>query len=188
MSGLPGGISNDLPDTASPKEAVRRWLVLVLAGLGVLLVAFFLVSFSQSWSFSPGEELSGDTIEGIVVSAEESPYLPPDVERFGQRPDAVYVYVVVRELSSGGRLRARVERESLVSVLSSVSSGEEAVVLERLEARPGPGENLDVVRFALRGRSGETVPPGNYTVAVYRESGGDGAAERVGRRFFEIRG
>ena len=178
-----------LPDTASSKEVVRRWPVFVLAGLGVLALALLVVSLSRSWGFSQGEELNGDVLEGIVVSAEDGPYLPLDVERFGRRPEAVYVYVVMRRMPPGGRLEVRVERENVVSVLSRlISGGEEAVVLERLGVGPGPGQDLDVVRFALRERSGETVPPGNYTVSVYRESGGAGTEEPMGRKFFVVRG
>lgn len=188
MSGPLADPSGGLPDTASPKEAVRRWPVLAPAGLGVLVLALLAADLSRSWGFSPGEELSGGGLEGIVVSAEDGPYLPPDVERFGRGYQAIYVYVVVRRMPSGGRLEARVERESAASVLSRLIPGEEGVVLERLGVRTGPGEDLDVVRFALRERSGETVPPGNYTVGVYREPGGAGTAEPMGRKFFVVRG
>ncbi|MGI8858628.1 MAG: hypothetical protein ACR2HO_00495 [Rubrobacteraceae bacterium] len=182
------GPSNGLPDTASPKEALRRWPILVLAGLGALALTLLVVNLSRSWGFSPGEKLMGDDVEDVVVSAEESVYLPPDVERFGRRPGALYVYVVVRRMQSGERLEVRVEREGATSTLSRLLfAGEEALVLERLETRPGPGENLDVVRLSLGGRTEETVPSGNYTVSVYREGEG-GTAEPLGRKFFVVRG
>ena len=185
MSGPPAG----LPDTASRKRTLGRWPALALAGLGVLLAALLAADLVRAWGFSPGEELVGDDIEGIVVSAEESRYLPQDTKRFGRRPDALYVYVVVRRMQSGQRLEVRVGRDGAASVFSRYLSGEgDALVLERLETRPGPGENLDVVRLSLGGRSEGTVPPGNYTVSVYREPDGAGTAEPIGRKFFVVRG
>jgi hypothetical protein len=153
------------------------------------LISLLLVNLVRGWGFSPGQELNGGGVENIVVSAEESPYLPPDVERFGRRPGVVYVYVVVRRMPAGGPLRVRVERESVSSVLSSIfSGGEGEVSLEQLETRPGPGENLDVVRFVLRERSGGKVFPGIYTIRVYREPDRGGEIRPVARKFFEIRG
>ena len=63
-------------------------------------------------------------------------------------------------------------------------SGEETLALERLETRSGAGENPGVVRFAITEKSGDALPPGDYTVGVYRASGG----EPIARKYFVVRG
>jgi len=181
VSGLP----KNLPDTASWKEAPPRWPVVVLAGLVVLALILLTASLLRSWSFSPREEVRGGWMEGISVSPENSPYPPPDVDLFARRPGVVYVYVTVGKMPSGGRLEARVERASAASALSRLFSGGEGVVaLERMEGRPDSGENPGVFRFAIRERSGDALPPGDYTVGVYRDSG----REPVARKYFVVRG
>jgi len=181
VSGLP----ENLPDTASWKEAPARWPVIILAGLVTVAIMLLSASLLRSWSFSPGEEVRGGWVEGISVSPENSPYPPPDVDRFVRRPGVVYVYVTAGEMPPGGRLEARVERASAASVLSRIfSGGEGAVTLERLETRPGSGGNPGVFRFAIRERSGDALPPGDYTVGVYRDSG----REPVARKYFVVRG
>ncbi len=185
LDGLPDG----LPQTASPKDPVPWWPVILSAVLGILVIFLLAVGAWKTLGSHPAEEMNADGVDGVVVSAEESKYLPPDVERFGVRPDAVYVYVVVRRMPSGERLRVKVERERADSVLDSiVSNGGGVVVLRSLETRPGPGENLDVARVALGERSGEELSPGRYTISVYRKSGEQEGEEMVARRIFQIRG
>lgn len=194
---LAGNRPDGLPDTASPKEPVRWWLAILAVLLGTLVLALFLVNAWRTWGFPPGGESNGAGVESVVVSAEKSRYLPADVERFGGRPGVVYVYVVVRRMPSGERLRVRVERESADSVLDRIFPKEEGeVVIEPLETRPGPGENLDAARFVLSGGSGTALSPGRYTISVYREpetEGGEGPAARpaarlAARKFFQIQG
>ena len=185
LDDLPDG----LPQTASPKDPVPWWPVILSAVLGMLVISLLTVSAWRTLGSHPGEEMNADGVDGVVVSAEESKYLPPDIERFGVRPDAVYVYVVVRRMPSGERLRVRVERERTDSLLDSIFSDVGgAVALRSLEARPGPGENLDVARFAIGERSGEALSSGKYTISVYRRSGEREGEEMVARKFFQIRG
>lgn len=185
LDGLPDG----LPQTASPKDPVPWWPVILSAVLGMLVISLLATSAWRTLGSHPGKEMNADGVDGVVVSDERSKYLPPDVERFGARPDTVYVYVVVRRMPSGERLRVEVERERTDSVLDSIiSDGGGAVVLRSLETLPGPGENLDVARFSLGERSGEALSPGRYTVSVYRKSGGREGEEMVARRIFQIRG
>ncbi|MBA2343931.1 MAG: hypothetical protein H0V83_02445 [Rubrobacter sp.] len=185
LDGLPDG----LPQTASPKDPVPWWPVILAAVLGILVISLLAVGAWRTLGSHPGGEMNADGVDSVVVSAEESKYLPPDVERFGVRPDAVYVYVVVRRMPSGERLRVKVERERADSVLDSiVSNGGGVVVLRSLETRPGPGENLDVARVALGERSGEALSPGRYEISVYRKSGEQEGEEMVARRIFQIRG
>jgi len=184
----PDRLPDGLPETSSPKEPVLWWPAILAALLGALVLVILLVNAWQTLGFSSREDSSGGGVEDIVVSARESPYLPADAERFGSQPGAVYVYVVVRRMPSGERLRVRVERESADSVLGRLLFRERSrVAIEPLQTRPGPGENLDVARFVLSARSGKALPPGRYTISVYRESKDQGARLDA-REFFQIRG
>ena len=177
-----------LPETFAPKGPVRWWPIVLAGLLGTLVLALLLVNAWRGWGLPRGEGSNGNGVENIVISAEESPYLPADAERFGDRPGTVYVYVVVRRMPSGDRLRVRVERESADSVIGRVFTTDRGgVVIQPLETRPGPGEDLDVIRFALGARSGEALPSGRYTVSVYRESGDEGSGPAA-RKYFQIRG
>ena len=177
-----------LPETFAPKDPVRWWLIVLTALLGTLVLALLLVNAWRGWGLPQGEGSNGSGVENIVISAEESPYLPADAARFGHRPGTVYVYVVVRRMPSGERLRVRVERESADSVIGRIFPTDRGgFAIQPLESRPGPGEDLDVIRFALGARSGETLPPGRYTVSVYRESREKGSGPAA-RKFFQIRG
>jgi len=181
VSGLP----KNLPNTASWKGAPPRWPVVVLMGIGALAIILFSASLVRSLSFSPGEELDGGWMEGISISPENSPYPPPDVDVFDRRPGVAYVYATVGEMPSGAHLEARVQRARATAALSRIfDSGEETLALERLETRSGAGENPGVVRFAITEKSGDALPPGDYTVGVYRASGGG----PIARKYFVVRG
>src|SRR5918997_1872485 len=82
LDDLPDG----LPQTASPKDPVPWWPVILSAVLGMLVISLLTVSAWRTLGSHPGEEMNADGVDGVVVSAEKSKYLPPDIERFGVRP------------------------------------------------------------------------------------------------------
>jgi hypothetical protein len=124
------------------------------------------------------------------VSTEDSLYPPPDTNRFEGRPETIFVYLSVEDLSSGEEMEARVERaesDSVFSLSFGRRPGLEALDEEEDHLRKGV---TGVVKFTLRTRSGEPVPTGNYTVNVY----GSGTVTQedsrtvAARKFFVVEG
>ncbi len=183
---------NYLPSTTSKPAARWRWpiysiFVLVLVGLALLL--WFLL-FGRG--FQPGEKLTAPGVKDIAVSEKDTLYPPSDVLRFGERPRAVHVYVAVDGLNSGTKLSARVERSGQGSLLSRLFSGAgagiEAVDENEEQLNPSGGGVSGVVKFIVRTKSGEPVPPGDYTVIIYRSGSNVESKEEAARKLFVVRG
>ena len=125
--------------------------------------------------------------EDIAVSQEDTLYPTSDTLRFEGEPDVVYVYVRVENLTTYEDLEARVGRTSRASALGRLLGGGGDLVVaregeERLSVTYGGASG--VVKFAVRPGSGRMLPPGDYTVAVYAASGGEGGV--VARKYFVV--
>ncbi len=177
------------PNTAS-KGAGRRWPLYVLVAVVLVALALGVEAFLRAENFSPKKEIVSPIIRDIVVSQENSLYPPPDTDRFEEQPETIFVYLSVEGLPSEGDMEARVERVGSNSMFSLFfGRGARLEVLDEQEDHLSKGENgaTGVMKFALRTRSGEPVPPGNYTVEVY----GPGATDEEGavaRKFFVVEG
>ncbi len=177
-----------LPTTKQASSESRRvsWFLtgaLVLAGLAVLVWAF------GGGSFEPGENMKAKGVKDVAVSEEDTLYPPSDVLRFSEAPAVVYVYVAVEGLPSGVELEASVQRSGRESVLGWLFSGAGDIeVVDEQEDQLTPAETgvAGVIKFALRTRSGESLPAGNYTVVI-RRSGADVNKNEVARKLFIIR-
>jgi hypothetical protein len=182
---------NVLPNTTT-KGADRRWPLYVLAATVLVALVLGFGTFLRAENFSPGEDIISPGIRDIAVSSEDSLYPPPDTSRFEERPQTVFVYLSVEDLSSGEDMEARVERAESGSVFSLFfGRGAGLEVLDEQEDHLSKGENgaTGLMKFALKTRSGEPVPPGNYTVDIYSPGatgGEDGAV--AARKFFVVEG
>ena len=178
-----------LPNTAS-KDAGRRWPLYVLVAVVLVALALGVEAFLRAENFSPGEEIISPSIRDIAVSQENSLYPPPDTARFQGRPEAIFVYLSVEGLPNGEDMEARVERVgsgSMFSLFFGQEAGLEALDEQENHLSEDENGSTGVMKFALRTRSGEPVPPGNYTVEVY----GAGATDEGGvaaRKFFVVEG
>ncbi len=81
--------------------------------------------------------------------------------------ETVFVYLSVEGLPTEEDMEARVERvasESMFSLLFSPGPGIE--VLDEQEDQLSSGSNgaTGILKFALETRSGDPIPPGDYTV------------------------
>lgn len=178
-----------LPKTAKRDTERRRasgYLTgaLVVAGLALLLWVF------GGGDFEPGEQMEIEGVKDVAVSEEDTLYPPSDVLRFSEAPAVVYVYVAVEGLPSGTDLDATVERSERDSVLGWLFSGAGDIeVVDEQEDQLTPAEKgvAGVIKFALRTRSGESLPAGNYTVVIQR-SGSDVESSEVARKLFVVRG
>ena len=154
---------------------------------GVLLVAAVVSVWPRD--FSPGEELISPGAKDIAVSQEDKVYPTSDRLRFHGGLEVVYVYLRVEDFATYENLEARVGRTSRVSVLGRLLGGGGELVVskegeERLSVTYGGASG--VVKFAVRPGSGGRLPAGNYTVAVYSESGGTGENSVVARKYFVV--
>lgn len=178
-----------LPTTTkedSERRRVSRYVTgaLVVAGIAVLVWAF------GGGRFEPGEEMKAEGVKDVAVSEEDTLYPPSDVLRFSEAPAVVYVYVAVEGLPSGTDLDASVERSGRESVLGWLFSGAGDIeVVDEQEDQLTPSEKgvAGVIKFALRTRSGESLPAGNYTVVI-RRTGSDVENSEAARKLFIIRG
>jgi hypothetical protein len=139
--------------------------------------------------FSPGEELISPGAKDIAVSQEDKVYPTSDRLRFEGGPEVVYVYLRVEDFATYENLGARVGRTSRVSALGRLlGGGSELVVSNEGEERLSVvyGGASGVVKFAVRPGSGERLPAGNYTVAIYASSGGAGENRVVARKYFVV--
>lgn len=177
-----------LPSTAKGRERPRDPRI-VPALLGVAALVLLLWVIFGGRDFEPGEEVNAPGIKDIAVSEEDTLYPPSDVLRFGESPRVVYVYVAVEGLPAGTDLEARVERSGWESLLSRVfagSGGLEAVDEQEEQLGPSGDGVSGVVKFAVGTKSGEPVPPGDYTVSIHR-AGGDVENGEVARKLFVVR-
>lgn len=172
---------NWLPETGSRKVARRRrWPWVILVALALLAAWFLAGTFSQTTGSPPQEELSSGFAD-ISVSTKDKPYPPQDVNHFAPPPRVIYVYVVLKGFSGKKDLEARVERTGSGSILSKLlpGSGELQVRSARDEkfARNAGGIS-GVAKFALKTKTGEPIPAGNYQVTVYATGGGGRSAKK----------
>jgi hypothetical protein len=180
---------NKLPNTTTGKPGDRYHIGPALAAVcfGVLLLA----AVVSLWpgDFSPGEELFSPGAEDIAVSREDTMYPTSDELRFDGGTEVVYVYLRVENLATYGDLEARVGRTSRTTVLGRFLGGSGGLVVEnegeeRLSVTYGGASG--VVKFAVRPETGERLPSGEYTVAVYAASGEAGESTEVARKYFVV--
>ena len=153
----------------------------------VLLVSA-VVSFWPG-DFSPGEELVSPGAEDIAVSQEDTVYPTSDRLRFDGGTRVINVYLRVEDLANYGDLEASVGCTSRTSVLGRLlGGGDQLVIVKEGEERlaVSNGGATGVVKFAVRQGSGERLPPGDYTVAVYAASAGSGENSMVARKYFVV--
>jgi hypothetical protein len=161
--------------------------VLAAVGLGVVLLAAALALWPDD--FSPGESLNSPAARDIAVSLKDTTYPDTDALRFEGRPEAIYVYVRVEDLDDGD-LEAGVGRTAKDSVVSRVMGDGGIRVLDRSEEPLGAsGSRVSgVLKFVVRPASGERLPAGDYTVEVYKRSGGPDDRGVVARKYFVVGG
>lgn len=158
-----------LPSTTT-KGTERRWPIFVLVAVVLVALALLVEAFLRAESFSPGEELPGPGIQDISVSERDSLYRPPDNGRFPQQPEIIFVYLSVNDVPGVEDMTAQVERSGSASVFSLLfGRGPELEAVDEQEDQLSTDEGgaSGIVKFALKTRSGEPVPPGNYTVEIY---------------------
>jgi hypothetical protein len=185
-----------LPNTnTATKGMVRRWPLYALVAVALAALALGVESFLRTENFSPGETINSPGIRDVTVSTEDGLYPPPDTNHFEEQPGTIFVYLSVEGLPTGEDMEARVQRAESGSAFSLLFGGESRLeALDEQEDHLSNGENgaTGIVKFALRTRSGEPVPPGNYTVDVvlYGSSPpGSGEEETVAaRKFFVVEG
>lgn len=178
-----------LPNTTTTKGIDRRWPLYVLVAVVLAALTLGVEAFLRAETFSVGEEISSPAVRDIVVSAEDSLYPPPDEGRFEGETETVFVYLSVEELPTGEDMEARVERVASGSVFSLLfSPGPGIEVLDEQEDQLSSGSNgaTGILKFALQTRSGDPMPPGNYTVEIH--GSGDGAGVAAARKSFVVEG
>ena len=158
-----------LPNTTT-KGTRRRWPLYVLVAAALVALALGVEAFLRAEDFSPGEDIVSPGIRDITVSAENSLYPPPDEGRFQGGAETVFVYLSVEGLPIGEDMEARVEREesgSMFYLLFSPGPGIELLDEQEDQLSSGSNGATGILKFALQTRSGEPMPPGNYTVEIY---------------------
>ncbi len=179
-----------LPSTTT-KGAGRRWPLFVLVVVALVALALLVEAFLRGESFSPGEEISSPGIRDIAVSEEDSLYPPPDVGRFRERPETIFVYLSVEDVPGVEDMEARVERAGSASAFSLLFAREseiEAVDEQEDQLSSDEGGASGIVKFALKTRSGEPVPPGNYTLEVHGAPAAGSEEGVAARKFFVVEG
>jgi hypothetical protein len=166
-----------LPNTTT-KGIDRRWPLYVLVAVVLAALALGVEAFLRAESFSVREEISSPAIRDITVSAEDSLYPPPDEGRFEGGTEIIFVYLSVEDLPTGEDMEVRVERVTSGSVFSLFAPGPGIEALDEQEDQLNSGSNgaTGILKFTLETRSGEPMPPGNYTVEIH----GSGADDREG--------
>ena len=182
-----GGGVTVLPNTKT-RGAGRQWPLYVLVAVALVAMGLVVESFLRAEEFAPGEEIVSPSIRDVSVSAEDRLYPPPDVNYFTQRPETVFVYMSVEDLPTGEDMRAEVRRAGNGSALSLLLGGEDELEAfdeqqDQLSSAGEAGGASGVVKFALKTRSGEPVPPGNYTVEISIPTGGQTGAPAVRKSF-----
>lgn len=180
-----------LPSTTT-KGVGRRWPIVVLVAMVLVALALLVEAFLRAEGFSPGEELPGAGIQDISVSERDSLYRPPDVGRLRRQPETIFVYLTINDVTGVEDMTAQVERSGSASAFSLLFGPEaelEAVDEQDDQLSTDEGGASGIVKFALKTRSGEPVPPGNYTLEV-RGPPEDGSDEGpvMARKFFVVEG
>lgn len=168
-----------IPDTTSKRT--RRWPRIALLATVVVVALVALSSLLPGRSFSPGEEISSPKVERVAASLEDGIYPPKDILLFEGGPEAVYVYIAVRDLDPEAGVRATVERDGNETFLSKVFGPEDGIeVVEGNEEQLAPSEEgvSGVIKLKVRNKAQGALPPGNYTVGV-----ASGGSEMVEKRF-----
>ncbi len=170
-------------DTATRKAAVRRWPLYALVAVALAAAVLSVESFIRTESFSPGrEEIVSPAIRDVAVSAQDELYPPPDTSRFEGQPETIFIYLSVEGLPTGEDMEARVERAGSGSAFSLLFGGEGR--LEALDEQEDLLRNTEngatgIVKFALGTRSGEPVPPGNYTIDIFHGQSDTAAVSKL---------
>jgi hypothetical protein len=180
---------NVLPNTTT-KGTDRRWPLYVLVAVVLATLALGVEAFLRAESFSVGEEISSPAIRDITVSAEDSLYPPPDEGRLEGGTETIFVYLSVEDLPTGEDMEARVERVTSGSVFSLFAPGSGIEALDEQEDQLNSGSNgsTGILKFTLETRSGEPMPPGNYTVEIHGSGAGDGEGAVAARKSFVVDG
>lgn len=142
---------------------------MVLLLLGVVAISLLATAFLRSQDFSPGEEISSEAVEEVSASLEDTVYPPRDILLFDGGPEAVYVYMAVRDLDPEANFEATVERSGNMAPFRRFLGARDGLrIVEGGEEQLAPSEDgvSGVVKFAVRGRGGERLPAGNYVVDV----------------------
>jgi hypothetical protein len=180
-----------LPETAT-RKVDRRWPGYVLAVIGLAALLLVAMSLLRGGSFSPGEDLYAAGFRDVAVSTADTTYPPSDMLRLEGRPEVVYIYLTVENLSRGSDLEARVELSRRRSALSWLlpAGGESLEVSDEQEEHLGPSDDgvSGVVKFAVRAASGGPLPAGDYTVSIYAAPAETGAGGAAARKYFVIEG
>jgi len=179
-----------LPNTTT-KGTDRHWPLYVLVAVVLAALALGVEAFLRTETFSVGEEISSPVVRDITVSAEDSLYLPPDEGRFEGETETIFVYLSVEELPTGEDMEARVKRVTSGSMFSLLfSPGPGIEVLDEQEDQLTSGSNgaTGILKFALETRSGEPIPPGDYTVEIHGSGTGNGAGAVAARKSFVVEG
>ncbi len=160
--------------------------MLAAVGLGVVLLATVVSVWPAD--FSPGEVLISPGAKDIAVSREETTYPDSDALRFDERPEVVYVYLRLEDLPTDGDFEARVVRTARASVIGRLTGVGGLRVMRGSEGPLGASDGgvSGVVKFAVRPRSGEHLPAGNYTVEVYAAAGGAEHGSALARKYFVV--
>jgi hypothetical protein len=138
--------------------------------------------------FSPGEELISPGAEDIAASTEDATYPSSDASHFDDETKVVYIYLRVEDLATDGDFEASVERTSRTSVLGSLLSGVELLVIDEDEERLGvSGDGVSgVVKFAVRAEQEGPLPAGNYTVGISAPGPAGSTSTTVARKYFVV--
>jgi hypothetical protein len=179
-----------LPNTTT-KGTDRRWPSYVLVAVVLAALILGVETFLRAETFSVGEEISSPAVRDIVVSAEDSLYPPPDEGRFEEETETVFMYLSVEELPTGEDMEARVEREesgSMFSFLFSTGSGIEVIDEQEDQLSSGSNGATGILKFALRAKSAEPMPPGNYTVEIHGSGTGGEEGAVLARKSFVVEG
>lgn len=181
MSGLPETRSGGQRDSSGPPFAVVLAGALALAALALVVIA----GLSAGPGFSPGEEVYAPGVEEVAATgSEQAPN--SDASRFGPGTGEVLVRLRLEDFARPAEFRAVVERTGRGSVLSRLFGSGGLVASDAREERlsvSGAGVS-GVVEFAVRGRDGESLPPGEYTVSV--RSGKGGSPGVIARKYFVV--
>ncbi len=176
-----------LPNTTT-KGADRRWPLYALLAVVLLGLALSVEAFLRAEGFSPRDEILSSAVLDLVVSEEDSLYPPPDINRFEAPPETIFVYLSVEGLPSGEDIEAQVQRTESVSFYALFIGGESDLeILDEQEDLLSTGENgaRGIMKFALKTRSGEPIPPGNYTLDIYAP-GATGEGEVAAHKSFVV--
>lgn len=177
-------------NTSTKKKVIRRWPLYALAAAALVALALLVEAFIRAESFTPGrEDIISPAIQDIAVSPRDELYPPPDTSRFEGRPETVFVYLSVEGLPAGEGMEARVQRVGSSSAFSLLLGGEgglEALDEQEDQLRSTENGATGIVKFALGTRSGDPVPPGNYTIDLLYGPESDAAV--AARKFFVVEG